>query len=893
MKQIFKFIGLSLALMLFSIVIFAQQDCSNPHMITTIPFSATGLSTEGMGNLFDADDLCTSNAMVNEEYIFQFTPAEDMQINIALENTEVTYSAFPMATDDANIGLFLTNKCPDEPAGTCIASVDNQTSNPSLNNINVSAGQNYFIIVSSANVPFLGGTNVSFDIKITRIVDYDLEVTSISLPNSSCSLGDEQISCVIKNNGTSNVTSPFNISFSVNGETPVVETCSSPINSDSEITYTFTNLVSFTNTGEYNIEVTIDFPLDENVNNNSLSATTYYLPTYTSFPFTEDFEAGAGFWSTGGTSSSWAYGNPSASPEDLVINSAASGQFCWITNLNGNANTNENSYIESPCYDLSALLLPCLEVNYWGDFAIYGNSASIIASADNGATWDTIANLNASENWETLIIALPNLVNETNVKFRVTFKSSFLVANGLAIDDFTIKESVLKDVGVSNIISPNTGCGLSDIETVIIEVTNHGIQAQDNIPVNYSIDGGVTWLASDEIIPSIVSEGTVQHTFTITGDFSEIGEYEIIAKTNLTGDEVADNDSFTKTVYKQNTIVVTDTYSESFETGNAGWLAYGTNSSLELAQPNGTIINQAGDGEYAWVTNPNGPHNTNETSYLESPCFDFSTLTNPIFKTMIQYETQMIMSNFYVEYSTDGIAWDTVRAGTVSNNWYGSGFMSFGTWGGASEGWLDASTEIGFLAGQSSVKFRFVFNSSSFPWGGENTEGVAIDFIRIEECADIPEAMFSFETNQLQVQFTDESTNANTWEWSFGDNAFIPSTSTEQNPSFTYSQDGQYTVSLTVTNACGVSTYETTVNVTTTNLNENYKDLTNIYPNPTSNFINIENIQNSEINIYDVNGKLVYSKFIKENKLVLDIKDWANGIYFIKTPTTSQSFIKE
>jgi len=42
MKQIFKFIGLSLALMLFSIVIFAQQDCSNPHSIASIPFSATG-----------------------------------------------------------------------------------------------------------------------------------------------------------------------------------------------------------------------------------------------------------------------------------------------------------------------------------------------------------------------------------------------------------------------------------------------------------------------------------------------------------------------------------------------------------------------------------------------------------------------------------------------------------------------------------------------------------------------------------------------------------------------------------------------------------------------------------------------------------------------------------
>ncbi|PAV03283.1 chitobiase/beta-hexosaminidase C-terminal domain-containing protein [Methanobacterium bryantii] len=51
------------------------------------------------------------------------------------------------------------------------------------------------------------------------------------------------------------------------------------------------------------------------------------------------------------------------------------------------------------------------------------------------------------------------------------------------------------------------------------------------------------------------------------------------------------------------------------------------------------------------------------------------------------------------------------------------------------------------------------------------------------------------------VSFTDNSTNIPTsWNWSFGDGA----TSTEQNPTHTYSKSGKYTVTLTVTNADGV-----------------------------------------------------------------------------------------
>ncbi|GAA1273039.1 hypothetical protein GCM10009609_40160 [Pseudonocardia aurantiaca] len=57
-------------------------------------------------------------------------------------------------------------------------------------------------------------------------------------------------------------------------------------------------------------------------------------------------------------------------------------------------------------------------------------------------------------------------------------------------------------------------------------------------------------------------------------------------------------------------------------------------------------------------------------------------------------------------------------------------------------------------------------------------------------------------SNPLVVQFIDASTGTPTsWAWDFGDGA----TSTEQNPTHIYAAAGQYTVSLTATNAAGSS----------------------------------------------------------------------------------------
>ena len=75
-----------------------------------------------------------------------------------------------------------------------------------------------------------------------------------------------------------------------------------------------------------------------------------------------------------------------------------------------------------------------------------------------------------------------------------------------------------------------------------------------------------------------------------------------------------------------------------------------------------------------------------------------------------------------------------------------------------------------------------------------------------------PSAAFSAsqEPGTLKVDFSDTSTGSpSSWSWTFGDGA----TSSQQNPSHTYSAAGDYTVSLTASNAGGPNTTSKTVSV--------------------------------------------------------------------------------
>ena len=81
-----------------------------------------------------------------------------------------------------------------------------------------------------------------------------------------------------------------------------------------------------------------------------------------------------------------------------------------------------------------------------------------------------------------------------------------------------------------------------------------------------------------------------------------------------------------------------------------------------------------------------------------------------------------------------------------------------------------------------------------------------------------PTAGFTYEATNLTVVFTDTSTDPNgdediaAWSWDFGDESDL---NTTQNPTYTYTAAGNYTIQLTVTDTEGLtSEYEMEITLT-------------------------------------------------------------------------------
>lgn len=71
---------------------------------------------------------------------------------------------------------------------------------------------------------------------------------------------------------------------------------------------------------------------------------------------------------------------------------------------------------------------------------------------------------------------------------------------------------------------------------------------------------------------------------------------------------------------------------------------------------------------------------------------------------------------------------------------------------------------------------------------------------------------FTFVANGLTVDFTNTSTDADSYLWDFGDGV----TGTVTNPSHGYAADGTYVVTLLAFNGCGVSMFEQAISVVAT-----------------------------------------------------------------------------
>ena len=99
------------------------------------------------------------------------------------------------------------------------------------------------------------------------------------------------------------------------------------------------------------------------------------------------------------------------------------------------------------------------------------------------------------------------------------------------------------DLELESIDSPNSGA-LGSEETIVVTISNNGDQSASEFEITYQVNGGT--LISENYTSTLSSGQSVQYSFTETYDFSEAGQYEIIASVILSNDEDNNNNSISK-----------------------------------------------------------------------------------------------------------------------------------------------------------------------------------------------------------------------------------------------------------------------------------------------------------------------------------------------------------
>ncbi|MBI4930195.1 MAG: T9SS type A sorting domain-containing protein [Bacteroidetes bacterium] len=157
------------------------------------------------------------------------------------------------------------------------------------------------------------------------------------------------------------------------------------------------------------------------------------------------------------------------------------------------------------------------------------------------------------------------------------------------------------------------------------------------------------------------------------------------------------------------------------------------------------------------------------------------------------------------------------------------------------------------------------------------------------------QALFTYIANGNTITFTNLSNGASSYVWNFGDG----NTSTAQNPVYTYSAIGTYTVCLVASTFGCSDTVCKVISLTPIAVNEyDLFSSVSIFPNPVSGnlFLDFGNINfgKAEVSFSDIIGQTLFETTIPASgKQALDVSGFLKGLYFLKLKTDSGSVTKK
>ena len=307
---------------------------------------------------------------------------------------------------------------------------------------------------TSANNPFPVvdiDDGYTFDNLVLDKAENDVAVTAINSPDKGgCALtANSAVNIKIKNYNNAVINNVL-VSYQINGGTIVTENIAG-IAPNQSLDYAFTQLYDFGAYIDYNINVWVKFTGDSySANDSILNYSVHNSPVINSYPYLQTFENDNGFFYTKGKNSTWAWG----APKSTIIKKAPNGTKAWVTNLSGNYNDNEISYLISPCFDISGLQKPVLsfshiyevELDYdytWVEYTTDGKLWQKLGTAGNGTNWyNNIAAANwrvSNKKWHVASFDLP--IAAANIRFRFVLSSDGGVTQeGIGIDDVRVHE---------------------------------------------------------------------------------------------------------------------------------------------------------------------------------------------------------------------------------------------------------------------------------------------------------------------------------------------------------------------------------------------------------------------------------------------------------------------
>lgn len=309
----------------------------------------------------------------------------------------------------------------------------------------------------------------------------DVRLVAITSPAAGClASGSRTVTISVQNLSPSALTN-VPVFYSYNGQTAVAGSIPT-LGVGATVSYSFPTALNIPATPQaHRLRTWTAQGGDLNALNDT--ATAVYNSVVTSFPWHDGFEGTATLWQSGGTNNSWAWGTPLRPSQGLLTDTAANGNQVWATNLRGNYNNNERSYIESPCLNLSgagfsAGNLP--QISFHNIFNIEPGWDSLrLEYSTDGITWTKLTGSGAGfvnwyprlgrhfagsqSTWRASSARLPAAAISANTRIRFTFFSDASdLFDGIYLDDIVVDRAsnIHNTAGATNgITRTSTGSG--------------------------------------------------------------------------------------------------------------------------------------------------------------------------------------------------------------------------------------------------------------------------------------------------------------------------------------------------------------------------------------------------------------------------------------------------